>query len=184
VAERGFRDLDWTAAAKQTRARIAWMRQVEGEPWPDLSDAALAATVEEWLAPHLHGRARLAEAKALDLTGILRNLLPWERQKRLDAALPARIELPAGRSAAVDYDREVPTLEARAQHLFGLDTLPPLAEGRVPLQAALLSPAGRPIAITGNLGAFWRGGWRDARKDMRGRYPKHAWPEEPWRAGE
>ncbi|WP_372620548.1 ATP-dependent helicase HrpB [Falsiroseomonas sp.] len=183
VAERDFRDLDWTAAAKQTRARLRWMRQVEGEPWPDLSDAALAASVEEWLAPHLHGRAKLAEAKALDLVSILRNLLPWERQKRLDAALPARIDLPGGRSAAVEYDREVPTLEARAQHLFGMESLPPLAEGRVPLQVALLSPAGRPIAITGNLAEFWRGGWRDARKDMRGRYPKHAWPEEPWREG-
>uniref|UniRef100_UPI0022EB1380 ATP-dependent helicase C-terminal domain-containing protein n=1 Tax=Falsiroseomonas oryzae TaxID=2766473 RepID=UPI0022EB1380 len=181
TAERGLRDLDWTEAAKQTRARLRWMRQVEGEAWPDVSDAALAATVEDWLAPQLHGRTKLAEAKALDLTAILRNLLPWERQKRLDAALPARIDLPGGRSAAVDYDREVPTLEARAQHLFGLDALPPLAEGRVPLQVALLSPAGRPIAITGDLAGFWRGGWRDARKDMRGRYPKHAWPEEPWR---
>jgi ATP-dependent helicase HrpB len=181
VAERGFRDLDWTEAAKQTRARIGWLRRIEGEAWPDLSDAALAATVADWLAPHLLGRAKLAEAKALDLVPILRNLLPWERQKRLDAALPARVDLPGGRSAAIDYDREVPTLEARAQHLFGMDSLPPLAGGRVPLQVALLSPAGRPIAITGDLGAFWRGGWRDARKDMRGRYPKHAWPDEPWR---
>ncbi len=183
IAERGFRDLDWTAAATQTRARLRWMRQVEGEDWPDVTDAALAATVQHWLAPHLHGRTKLNEAKALDLTTILRNLVPHDRQRRLDAALPARVELPGGRSAAVDYDREVPTLEARAQHLFGMDALPRLADGRVPLQAALLSPAGRPIAVTGDLHGFWRGGWRDARKDMRGRYPKHAWPEEPWRAG-
>jgi ATP-dependent helicase HrpB len=183
VAERGFRDLDWSEAAKQLRARIAWLRKVEGEAWPDLSDVALTATVEEWLAPHLHGRTKLNEAKALDLAQVIRGMLPWEKQKRLDAALPARLDLPGGRSAAIDYDREVPTLEARAQHLFGLDTLPPLAEGRVPLQAALLSPAGRPIALTGDLHGFWRGGWKDARKDMRGRYPKHAWPEEPWREG-
>ena len=181
VAERGLRDLDWNEAAKQLRARTAWMRSVEGEDWPDLSDEALIASAEDWLAPHLHGRAKLAEAKSLDLTAILRNLLPWEKQKRLDAALPARLELPGGRSAAIDYDRETPTLEARAQHLFGMDALPPLAEGRVKLQVALLSPAGRPIAITGDLAQFWRAGWRDARKDMRGRYPKHAWPEEPWR---
>jgi ATP-dependent helicase HrpB len=180
LAERALRDLDGTAAAKQLRARIRWMRSVE-EGWPDLSDEALIATTDDWLAPHLHGRTKLAEAKALDLTAILRNLLPWEKQKRLDAALPARIDLPGGRSAAIDYDREVPTLEARAQHLFGMDALPPLAEGRVKLQVALLSPAGRPIAITGDLAQFWRAGWRDARKDMRGRYPKHAWPEEPWR---
>jgi ATP-dependent helicase HrpB len=123
----------------------------------------------------------LAEVKTLDLVAILRGMLSWEQQRRLDAALPTRIELPGGRSAAVDYTREVPTLEARAQHLFGLLDLPRLAEGRVPLQAALLSPAGRPVAVTGDLAGFWRGGWTDVRKDMRGRYPKHAWPEEPWR---
>ncbi len=183
VAERGFRDLDWSEAARQLRARIGWLRRVEGEAWPDLSDAALAAGAEAWLAPYLQGRTKLAEARAIDTVAVLRGMLPWERQKRLDSALPARLDLPGGRSAAIDYDREVPTLEARAQHLFGLDSLPPLAEGRVPLQVALLSPAGRPIAITGDLAGFWRGGWRDARKDMRGRYPKHAWPEEPWREG-
>jgi ATP-dependent helicase HrpB len=181
IAERGFRDLDWSGAATQLRARLGWLRRVEGEAWPDTSDAALAATAEAWLAPQLHGLTKLSEAKSLDLVAVLRGLLPWDRQKRLDAALPARVELPGGRSAAIDYDRETPTLEARAQHLYGLDALPPLAEGRVRLQAALLSPAGRPIAITGDLAGFWRGGWRDARKDMRGRYPKHDWPEEPWR---
>lgn len=180
VAERGFRDLDWTEAARQLRARIGWMRKVDGEAWPDLSDAALAGTVREWLAPHLHGRTKLAEAKALDLVAILRGLLPWERQRALDQALPARLELPGGRSAAIDYARETPTLEARAQHLFGMAGLPPLAGGRVPLQVALLSPAGRPIAVTGDLAGFWRGSWAEVRKEMRGRYPKHAWPEEPW----
>jgi ATP-dependent helicase HrpB len=182
VAERGLRDLDWSEAAKQLRARLRWMRGVEGADWPDVADTALAEGVQDWLAPHLAGCTKLSEAKALDLVGVLRGMLPWERQKRLDAALPARVELPGGRSAAIDYDREVPTLEARAQHLFGMDALPKLVEGRVPLQAALLSPAGRPIAITGDLAGFWRGGWKDARKDMRGRYPKHAWPEEPWQA--
>jgi ATP-dependent helicase HrpB len=180
VAERGFRDLDWTEAAKQLRARIARLAALE-EGWPDLSDAALAATAEDWLAPHLHGRTKLSEAKALDLVGVLRAMLPWERQKRLDTALPARLELPGGRSAALDYTAETPTLEARAQHLFGLDGLPPLAEGRVKLQVALLSPAGRPIAVTGDLAGFWRGSWSEVRKEMRGRYPKHDWPEEPWR---
>jgi ATP-dependent helicase HrpB len=180
LAERGFRDLDWTEAAKQLRARIARLAALE-EGWPDLSDAALAASAEEWLAPHLHGRTKLSEAKALDLAGVLRNLLPWERQKRLDTALPARLDLPGGRTAALDYTAETPTLEARAQHLFGLDGLPPLAEGRVKLQVALLSPAGRPIAVTGDLAGFWRGSWAEVRKEMRGRYPKHDWPEEPWR---
>jgi len=179
VAERGLRDLPWTEAARQIQARIGWMRKVEGEDWPDLSDAALIASVQDWLAPHLAGLSRLAELSGLNLPDILLGALSWEQRKRLDTALPARIPLPAGRSAAVDYAREVPTLEARAQHLFGLADLPRLAEGRVPLQVALLSPASRPIAVTGDLAGFWKGGWADVRKEMRGRYPKHAWPEDP-----
>jgi len=179
AAERGFRDLDWTDAARQLRARIGWMRAVEGGDWPDLSDSTLAATAQDWLAPHLAGMTRLTDLKSLKLTEILLGALPWDRRRRLDSALPVRIGLPHGRSAAVDYARETPTLEARAQHLYGLADMPKLAEGRVKLQVALLSPAGRPIAVTGDLAGFWRGGWADARKDMRGRYPRHDWPENP-----
>jgi ATP-dependent helicase HrpB len=174
AASRGFRDLDWTEAAKQLRARLARMHALDGAPWPDVSEAALADGA--WLAPHLHGLTKLAELKTLDVAAIL---LPHALRARLDAALPARIALPAGRSAGVDYAAEVPTLEARAQHLFGMAAAPSLAGGRVPLQVALLSPAGRPIAITRDLAAFWKKGWLDARKDMRGRYPKHDWPEDP-----
>ncbi|HWT08730.1 MAG TPA: ATP-dependent helicase HrpB [Roseomonas sp.] len=183
AAERGLRDLNWTDAARQAQARIGWMRGVDGDAWPDVSDAALAATVRDWLAPHLHGRTRLSELAALDATGLLLDSLPWEKRRALDAALPARIALPAGRSAAVDYARDVPTLEARAQHLFGLAAMPPLAGGRVPLQVALLSPAGRPIAVTGDLAGFWKGNWAEVRKEMRGRYPKHPWPEDPAAGG-
>ena len=179
VASRGLRDLPWNEAARQTRARIGWMRQVEGEDWPDLTDEVLITSVGDWLEPHLAGLTRLQELAALDLAQILLGLLPWEARRILDQALPARLALPAGRSAAIDYAREVPTLEARAQHLFGVPGLPLLAAGRVALQVALLSPAGRPIAITGDLAAFWAGSWADVRKEMRGRYPKHAWPENP-----
>ena len=179
VASRGLRDLPWNEAARQTRARIGWMRQGEGEDWPDLTDEVLITSVGEWLEPHLAGLTRLQELAALDLAQILLGLLPWEARRILDQALPARLALPAGRSAAIDYAREVPTLEARAQHLFGVPGLPLLAAGRVALQVALLSPAGRPIAITGDLAAFWAGSWADVRKEMRGRYPKHAWPENP-----
>ena len=179
VAQRGLRDLPWSDAARQTRARIGWMRQVEGDAWPNLSDEALIVSVLDWLAPHLSGLTRLQELAGLDLAQILLGLLPWEARRVLDQALPARLALPAGRSAAIDYARDVPTLEARAQHLFGLPGLPLLAGGRVALQVALLSPAGRPIAITGDLAAFWAGSWAEVRKEMRGRYPKHAWPENP-----
>jgi ATP-dependent helicase HrpB len=183
AAARGLRDLHWTDAARQLQARILWLRKVEGEDWPDVSDAALAAGVQDWLAPHLHGRgARLADLAALDLPALLAGLLTPEQRRRLEAALPARVALPGGRSAAIDYARETPTLEARAQHLYGLADLPRLAEGRVPLQVALLSPAGRPIAVTGDLAGFWRGGaWAEVRREMRGRYPRHAWPEDPTR---
>jgi ATP-dependent helicase HrpB len=179
VAERGLRDLPWTAAARQLQARLGWMRRVEGDSWPDAGDAALAATVQDWLAPHLHGRSRLTELAALNLPDLLLSGLPWAQRQRLDAALPARLPLPAGRSAAIDYTGDTPTLEARPQHLYGLGVLPALAGGRVPLQVALLSPAGRPVAVTGDLAGFWKGGWTDVRKDMRGRYPRHNWPEDP-----
>ncbi|MCA3413764.1 MAG: ATP-dependent helicase HrpB [Roseomonas sp.] len=179
VAQRGLRDLPWSEAARQTRARIGWMRQVEGDSWPDMTDEALIASAPEWLAPQLSGLTRLQELAGLDLAQILLGLLPWEARRALDQALPARLALPGGRSAAIDYARDVPTLEARAQHLFGLPGLPLLAGGRVALQVALLSPAGRPIAITGDLAAFWAGSWAEVRKEMRGRYPKHAWPENP-----
>ncbi len=179
VAGRGLRDLPWTPAARQLQARLRWMRAVEGEAWPDLADATLIATVQDWLAPHLHGLSRLSELAGLNLPDLLLANLPWDRRQRLDAALPARLSLPAGRNAAIDYAGETPTLEARPQHLYGLTRLPPLAGGRIPLQVALLSPAGRPIAVTGDLAGFWRGGWLEVRKEMRGRYPKHNWPEDP-----
>ncbi|MFC7734799.1 ATP-dependent helicase HrpB [Roseomonas sp. GCM10028921] len=179
AAARAFRDLDWTKAATQLRARLRWAHSTEGAPWPDVSDAALAAGAPEWLAPHLHGLSRLSELKTLDAVAILRGLVSWEFARRLDAELPPRVDLPEGRSAAIDYEREVPALEARAQHLFGLAATPPLMGGRIPLQVSLLSPAGRPVAVTSDLAGFWRGGWAEVRREMRGRYPKHAWPEDP-----
>ncbi len=146
--------------------------------WPDLSDTALASTAAEWLAPHLHGMTRLAELTRLDVHRLLHDLLDGERAERLDRELPAQITLPGGR-ATVDYTQSVPLAAARAQAFYGLCATPLLAGGKVKLSLALLSPAGRPIAVTGDIAAFWRGGWSDARRDMRGRYPKHAWPENP-----
>ncbi|MDB5413352.1 MAG: hrpB [Rubritepida sp.] len=176
AAERRFRDLDWSEADKQLRARIGRIHALDGAPWPDVSDAALAATAKDWLAPYCTGRTKLTELKSLDIGQML---LSHDLRRKLDAALPARIALPEGRSAAIDYTGEIPTLEARAQHLYGMSAVPLLAGGRVKLQVALLSPAGRPVAITADLTAFWKAGWLDVRKDMRGRYPKHDWPENP-----
>jgi ATP-dependent helicase HrpB len=154
------------------------MRGIEPDAgWPDMSDAALIGTVRDWLAPHLHGTARLADLERLDLLAILRGLLPWNLAARLDQALPTHLTLPHGR-AAMDYTEPVPIAEARAQWFYGMVATPVLAEGRVKLRLALLSPAGRPIAVTGDLAGFWKGAWADARRDMRGRYPKHDWPED------
>jgi ATP-dependent helicase HrpB len=146
--------------------------------WPDLSDAGLDGGRGEWLAPHLHGLSRLAQLERLDLHAILRGMLPWAHAARLDRELPTHLDLPGGR-AAVDYTQPVPLAEARAQSFFGLAETPRLAQGRAELRLALLSPAGRPVAITGDLAGFWRGAWADVRRDMRGRYPRHHWPEDP-----
>lgn len=173
--------LPWTEAARQFQARVAVMRGFDAA-FPDLSDAALAADVA-WLAAHLAGVSRLAEAERIDLAEVLRARLDWAQAQALDRELPTHLSLPGGR-AAVDYTAPVPTAAARAQFFYALDTHPVLAGGRVRVSCALLSPAGRPIAVTGDLPGFWRGGWADARRDMRGRYPKHNWPERPWEAGE
>src|SRR5271166_1318850 len=179
VAAEELRPLPWTEAARQFQARVALMRRLEPDAgWPDLADAALTAGAAEWLMPRLSGMSRRTELARLDLLAILRGQLHRDLARRLDATLPAQIPLPGG-LAAIDYTRPVPVASARAQAFYGLAASPRLAEGRVPLQLALLSPAGRPIAIIADLAGFWQGGWADVRRDMRGRYPKHAWPEDP-----
>ncbi len=169
--------LDWTEAARQLQARAAWLRTVD-DAVPDLSDAALAAAVQDWLAPHLAGMARLADAAQLDLVALLRSRLGSEAASRLDRELPPYLALPQGR-AVIDYTQPVPLASARAQAFYGQRTTPLLCGGRVKLQFALLSPAGRPVAITADLAGFWGCAWADVRRDMRGRYPRHDWPENP-----
>lgn len=171
--------LDWSDAVVNLQARVAVMRGVDAA-YPDLSREALAASVEEWLAPYLAGMTNLREVKSVDLLAVLRGMMSREQAVRLDKELPVELRLPGG-TVRVDYTGPVPVAAARAKAFYGVDATPKLAGGKVALQIALLSPAGRPIAITGDLAGFWRGGWADARRDMRGRYPKHDWPEEPWR---
>jgi ATP-dependent helicase HrpB len=174
-----LRPLPWTDATRQLQARVTLLRRLEpATEWPDLSDATLATTTEAWLAPHLLGMNRLADTEHLDLAALLRGLLPWRLATRLDHDLPEHLALPGGR-ASVDYTQDPPLVSARAQAFYGLDRTPTLAGDRVRPVLALLSPAGRPIAVTADLAGFWRGGWADARRDMRGRYPKHPWPEHP-----
>lgn len=181
VAGLGIGLLPWTRAQNQLRERVAFLRQAGPEQgWPDLSDEGLAQEPGLWLAPHILGRASLAAIQASDLDSALAALVPWELKRRLDAEAPTHFTAPTGSSLAVDYAAEAgPTISVRVQELYGLASHPALAGGRVPLVLELLSPAHRPIQVTRDLPGFWRGSWADVRADMRGRYPKHVWPENP-----
>jgi ATP-dependent helicase HrpB len=172
--------LTWTEAARNLQARLSLMHGLEPDIWPAADDARLIATLDDWLEPHLHGLTRLADIAALDLCALLLGRLDWALRQRLDKELPTHLTLPHGR-AAVDYTQPVPIAAAQAQAFYGLAEMPKLAGGRIPLRLSLLSPAGRPIALTADIAGFWKGAWADARRDMRGRYPKHNWPENPSR---
>ncbi len=179
--EEGLAILPWGEAAMRLRERCAFLRHLEGaEAWPDLSDQALAASLEDWLSPLLAGRTRLEQVGADELDQALRGRIGWERLRDLDRLAPDHWTAPTGTRAPIDYAADGgPRIEIRVQELFGLTTHPTVVAGRVPLTLALLSPARRPIQLTRDLPGFWRGSWADVRKDMRGRYPKHPWPEDP-----
>ncbi|MDP3552525.1 ATP-dependent helicase HrpB [Methylocystis sp.] len=180
VAGLGVARLPWTKSQMQRRDRVAFLRRAEGDEWPDLSDAALAASAEDWLAPFIDGRSSLAEMTADDLEAALAQLLPYELSRRLDVEAPAHFETPAGSRHALDYAAENgPILSVRVQELYGLSTHPTLARGRAPLTLELLSPAHRPIQTTRDLPSFWKGSWSEVKKEMRGRYPRHLWPDDP-----
>jgi ATP-dependent helicase HrpB len=177
VRDDGLALLDWSDEARQARARVAFMADLEGEAWPDWSDEALLAALADWLGPALAGPQRV---KDVDVARALLASLPYELKRRLDAEAPARFETPAGSSLAIDYEAEGgPALDVRLQEMFGQDRHPSIAGGRVPLSLRLLSPAQRPVQTTKDLPGFWRGSYAAVRSEMRGRYPKHPWPEDP-----
>jgi ATP-dependent helicase HrpB len=179
LAGLGMAALPWSEATRQLRDRVAFLRPAEGPEWPDVSDAALAAGIEEWLSPHLLGTRGLADLSPGALRDALEALIPWDKRRRLDEEAPTHITVPTGSTVPVDYAAEGgPAVSVRVQELFGLATHPAIGGGRVPLVLNLLSPAHRPIQVTRDLPAFWRGSWRDVRSEMRGRYPKHPWPED------
>jgi ATP-dependent helicase HrpB len=179
VLSLGVARLPWTQSLKQWRDRVLFLRRAEEGVWPDLSDEALAA-LPNWLAPFLHGKTSLAEIGAEDLARALHAQLDHRLLRRLESEAPTHFTAPTGTEAAVDYQAEGgPSIALRVQELFGLSTHPALAGGRVPLILHLLSPAHRPIQITRDLPGFWRGSWSAVRADLRGRYPRHFWPENP-----
>jgi ATP-dependent helicase HrpB len=180
IAGLGITRLPWSKAQQQLRARVAFLRAAKVEDWPDLSDAALRADAATWLAPFLIGKSRLAEIGADDLGNALDALLPWDLKRRLDAEAPTHFEAPTGNRHAIDYEGAgAPALHIRVQELFGLSQHPSIAQGRLPLTLVLLSPAQRPIQITKDLPGFWKGSWAAVKSDMRGRYPRHVWPDDP-----
>jgi ATP-dependent helicase HrpB len=179
VLRLGVARLPWTKALAQWRGRVAFLRAAEGDPWPDLSDAALAAD-PDWLAPYLVGKTSLEAIGADDLANALHAHLPWDLKRRLDEEAPTHFTAPTGTAAAIDYEAEGgPSIALRVQELYGLSEHPSVAGGRIPLTLNLLSPAHRPIQITRDLPGFWRGSWAAVRAELRGRYPRHLWPEDP-----
>lgn len=181
IAASCFDRLPWSKALTQWRDRIAFLRRAESDSaWPDFSDEALRASAADWLAPFLDGKTSLSEVSATDLDAAVKALLPYEMQRRLEAEAPTHFETPAGSRIALDYAAEGgPLLSVRVQELYGLKQHPAIAKGAVPLTLELLSPASRPIQITRDLPGFWRGSWSAAKTDMKGRYPRHFWPDDP-----
>jgi len=183
VRQEGLSILPWTPEARTLRARVAFLRRVEGEEWPDLSDDSLLATLEDWLAPWLDGMTRAAHLSRLDLAAILGERLGWESRRRLDQHAPTHLVVPSGSRIPIDYESaENPILAVRLQELFGLAETPRIAGGRVALTLHLLSPARRPVQVTQDLAGFWASSYRMVKADLKGRYPKHYWPDDPMEA--
>jgi ATP-dependent helicase HrpB len=180
IARLGIERLPWTTSLRQWRDRVMFLRRVEGPEWPDLSDEALARDTNDWLCIAFAGKTALGELRADELTHALQELLPWSLRRRLDAEAPTHFKAPSGSSVRIDYQTEEgPKISVRVQELFGLDRHPAIAGSRIPLLIELLSPARRPVQITRDLPGFWRGSYAGVRAEMRGRYPRHPWPDDP-----
>lgn len=184
VRRKGLELLPWTAELRQWQARIGLLRQLDlqkqnSSEWPDVSNQALLATLEHWLLPYLGKITRLSHFGNLDLSSILHNLLPWPLPQRLEEQAPHHLRVPSGSSVRVDYSEHPPILAVRLQELFGLSDTPRIAGGRQIVKLHLLSPARRPVQVTQDLANFWRSTYAEVKKDLKGRYPKHYWPDDP-----
>ncbi|MFD4478794.1 ATP-dependent helicase HrpB [Streptomyces sp. NPDC058471] len=182
LKEEGTALLNWSQGARELRERLAFLHRHLGAPWPDVSESALHARVDEWLEPELSKARRRADLRRIDAGQALNRLLPWATGEatRLDALAPERVAVPSGSRIRIDYaDPEQPVLAVKLQEMFGLAETPRVADGAVPVLVHLLSPAGRPAAVTADLASFWQDGYRAVRAELRGRYPKHPWPEDP-----
>ncbi|MCP4767228.1 MAG: ATP-dependent helicase HrpB [Gammaproteobacteria bacterium] len=183
LRDQELRPLPWSDEHRQWCARVCLLRSVAGEQgWPDVSQAVLLDTLDDWLGPYLDKVRLLQDFKKLDLSAILHALLPWEQQQRLLQLAPPRLQVPSGSSIAIDYTQSPPVLAVKLQEMFGCEQTPTVARGKVALLVHLLSPAGRPLQITQDLAGFWRSSYHDVKKEMKGRYPKHPWPDDPLQA--
>ena len=185
IRQLGIESLPWSREARDLQARLAFVRGLGGdfERWPDLTDAALATSIGDWLAPWLDGITRREHLARIPLLDALLARLSWDRRRELDALAPTHLAVPSGSRVRIDYtDESAPAVSVRLQEVFGLEATPRIGGGRVPVTFKLLSPAQRPVQVTRDLAGFWRGSYADVRKDMRGRYPKHHWPENPLEA--
>ncbi len=180
IAKLGLARLPWSKTQIQLRHRVSFLRAAGEDEWPDLSDEALARTPAGWLAPYLAHKTKLSEICADDLGAALDALLPWHLKRRLEEEAPTHFEAPTGNRHAIEYETAgAPALHIRVQELFGLSQHPSIAGGKLPLTLYLLSPARRPIQITRDLPGFWKGSWAAVKAEMRGRYPRHPWPDDP-----
>ncbi len=179
IRQLGPKALPWNDDLARWRERVAFMR-AHDESWPDLSDAALLASLEEWLSPFLDNVSRRDHLARVDLAAALKALVPWDRQRDLDRLVPTHIEVPSGSRVAIDYTNPAePNLSVRLQEMFGLSDTPRIAGGKVPLTVHLLSPARRPVQVTRDLASFWATGYKSVKAEMKGRYPRHYWPDDP-----
>ncbi|WP_282785316.1 ATP-dependent helicase C-terminal domain-containing protein, partial [Nocardia sp. CC201C] len=158
---------------------LDFLHRTLGAPWPAVDDDSLLDDMDRWLGPELDTARRRADLERVDAGQALRRLLPWPEAGRFDELAPERLEVPSGSAIRLDYSADPPVLAVKVQEIFGWTEPPRLADGRVPILLHLLSPAQRPVAVTADLPSFWRTGWPQVRADLRGRYPKHAWPEDP-----
>ena len=179
VVREGMGALPWSAGGTRMRERLAFMHAHDAS-WPDVSDDALTATIAEWLGPHLDGMRRFTDLERVDWSDALLSQLAWDRRSALDRLAPTHLEVPSGSRVQVDYSEPTaPVLAVKLQEVFGWTTTPMLLDGRVPLTLHLLSPAQRPVQVTRDLAGFWRTSYFEVRKEMRGRYPRHPWPDDP-----
>ncbi len=181
IRQTGLSVLPWTKEIEGWRARVVFLRRVQGPDagWPDLSDEALLRDLDDWLTPTLGGITRLDQLSRVDLSGTLRSRLTWDRQRGLETLAPTHIVVPSGSRLPIDYGPDGPSLAVRLQEMFGSEATPTVAGGKVRVRLQLLSPAGRPMQVTSDLAGFWQNSYRAVRSEMRGRYPKHPWPEDP-----